>query len=884
MPSNGTEQIPNEPPPPYIPPEDGDQVWIADDPVDSSRAGESAAFLTALSGRSTHERRAALENGNESNSDIDDDIDSLLSSEDEDLHHAPTHRTQSMESLHREMEQFEIYDPNAEQSNSGPSFTARASMASQRFARSVNSKIITPVSRMLDPIAQFISALSLKFDYFISKFGNPLILKRLLYLLFVFLMIYVSFESGLLPGGGKAAFGGEYYDRESLVEYLRNSINSKVIEERLHYLSSMPHQAGTAGDLTLAKFVKQQFKDFGISPVELTENAAYISYPNETAGSTALELIINNKVTYKASLLEDVADPAKDQQPFPYIAFSASGNVGGPIIFVNYGVKSDFEFLKSKNVDLQNSIVFMRMGKMNLGLKVRLAKEYGAIGVVTFSEHPDKNSKLWPDGPDYTLGSVERGTAAIPAFVPGDILTPGWSSFASPKTGENDKPPTDIPVIPLSWKDAKPFLDSLKGHGIAVQDWSSDIPSIKEWWTGDKSNSSPVVKLSSYPVVKERHAIWNVFGKIGGTEQGELAIIIGAKRDSWCYGAVESNSGTAVLLELARIFGSMTNKLQWLPLRSIYFASWDGSNHNFAGSTEWVEYNVDELRRNGAIYISLDEIVSGKDFEATGHPLLQKAVNEVLRQVNDPATNSSIYNTWKNNKINPFSAPGDYLAFQSYVGMPSIELGFRGSRYPKNSCFDTFEWMKKYGEDENFGYHKAMTNVVSTLLMKLADDPVVPFDVSSYVDQLYAYIDDLQKYAESRPGFENGKLDLSILKRSVDQLRGSAERFNSWLSGWSKVFESGSEPPVYSVHRWSWNSHLVSLDKHMLDNNGVPSRPWFKHVIYGPQLWHPTDGKYIWGTFPAIRDFIEAGDWGRAQASVQRIGTILGISANKLPI
>lgn len=595
-------------------------------------------------------------------------------------------------------------------------------------------------------------------------------------------------------------------------------------------------------------------------------------------------MLDGDKVIHTASFVEDEAyaeENGSRQQPNPYHAFSRSQTVEGPVIFANYGTKEDYEFLKSRGVNLDGSIVLVRMGKLELGLKSKIAHAYQIQGMVTFSDY---KSESWPAGPGYPDGAFERGSAVVSSFVPGDVLTPGWSSVSGHRIADPAKHPTtaNIPIVPASWKDVQPFLDALKGHGVSVGDWSTEKPSVGEWWSGDAD--SPTVRLGVNIVTKNRHAIWNVFGKLGGVEQGELAVIIGAKRDSFCYGAVESTSGTAVMLELARIFMTMSAKLDWVPLRSIYFASWDGSNHNLAGSTEWVEYNIDELRRNGAVYISLDEAVSGKDFTATGHPMLQKAVESALVEVMHPATNNTMLSHWKEKHIEPFSSPGDYLAFQSYAGIASLELGFRGTAYPKGSCFDTFDWVQKFGDTEDFAYHRAISEVLSILILKLVDDPIVPFDVISYVSYLGWYLNDLKRYAESNSNYKEGVLNFDALKTSIDLLKGAGDKFNSWCNAWSSTVQSSGEPPIFSVHRWSWNTHLISIDKHLLDNIGIPSRTWFKHVIFGPQLWHPWEGDYAWGTYPAVRDQIESQNWKGAQNSIDRISTILTITANKLPI
>lgn len=92
------------------------------------------------------------------------------------------------------------------------------------------------------------------------------------------------------------------------------------------------------------------------------------------------------------------------------------------------------------------------------------------------------------------------------------------------------------------------------------------MPDIEEWWSGNLS--SPTVHLKNEQDEDERHPIWNVMARITGIEQGEKSIIVGNHRDSWDFGGVDPGSGTAVLLEVARIFGDLVSK-GWRPLRTI---------------------------------------------------------------------------------------------------------------------------------------------------------------------------------------------------------------------------------------------------------------------------------------------------------------------------
>jgi hypothetical protein len=124
----------------------------------------------------------------------------------------------------------------------------------------------------------------------------------------------------------------------------------------------------------------------------------------------------------------------------------------------------------------------------------------------------------------------------------------------------------NIPSIPLSWRDAQPLLQAIKGYGTPCPpEWQGGVPDV-EWWSGNLS--SPIVHLKNEQDEVEQQPIWNVMGRISGVEQREKSIIIGNQRDSWDFGAVDPGSGTAVLLEVVRIFGDLVSR-GWRPLRTI---------------------------------------------------------------------------------------------------------------------------------------------------------------------------------------------------------------------------------------------------------------------------------------------------------------------------
>ena len=87
----------------------------------------------------------------------------------------------------------------------------------------------------------------------------------------------------------------------------------------------------------------------------------------------------------------------------------------------------------------------------------------------------------------------------------------------------------------------------------------------------------------------------NIVGIINGEEEPDRYVVICNHRDAWGYGAVDPSSGTAIMMEVARVLGEKV-KAGWRPRRSIVFASWAAEEAGIMGSAEWVYDKVHKGR------------------------------------------------------------------------------------------------------------------------------------------------------------------------------------------------------------------------------------------------------------------------------------------------
>ena len=368
-------------------------------------------------------------------------------------------------------------------------------------------------------------------------------------------------------------------------------------------------------------------------------------------------------------------------------------------------------------------------------------------------------------------------------------------------------------------------MQHLKGVGQKVPDnWVGGVPDIGDWYIGN--STSPIVRLKNEQDEEEQQPIWNVYGRIIGTEQREKKIIIGNHRDSWTFGSADPHSGTAIMMELARIFGDLLSR-GWRPLRTIQFMAWDAEEYHLIGSTEYVEQNDELLRTNGVAYINLDTAVWGRQLTAAGSPVYRKLLLSALNRVGDPNANTSLRDLWdrRGGKLEGLGAGSDYVAFQDIVGTSSLDLFFGSEeKFPYHSSYENYDWMERVG-DPGFTYHTLLGQVVGLILLELSERPILPFDMAAYADALPQWVDELRTWTEDKGINQDGNtpFDLTVLRDAADEAAKSIRDFEKWQTSWesSVVAASGWEPTSLGRKRGEYNNRMAKFETDLLDSAGV---------------------------------------------------------------
>lgn len=658
--------------------------------------------------------------------------------------------------------------------------------------------------------------------------------------------------------------------------------------EHLRQLTKEPHVAGTQEDYQTALYVRDRMREYGIN-AELKEYQVLLPYPKNP---TLLELVAPRRERLRlqeAALPEDPTSSSRKIIPL-FNGYSASGDVTAPLVYVNYGLPEDYDALKKINVDTKGKIVIARYGRSFRGVKARVAEEHGAIGVIIYSDPADDGyaqGDVYPKGPWRPETSAQRGSVQYLFIHPGDPLTPGVPAVpGTPRLArEQVTNLPKLPVQPISYGDARKLLEPLRGQ-VRPAGFQGGLPFA--YHVGGTTDVRVHLKTD---MEFKTTTIWDVVGRVEGGEEKDRWIVLGNHRDAWTFGAVDPNSGTTAMLELARGFGELT-KQGWKPRRTIILCSWDAEEQGLIGSTEWAEDNASELKEKAVAYLNVDVAVSGANFGASSVPSMWKLIRAAARDVRDPKTGKSVYQAWQDKsredrpaaeltdesgtdekiaeaRIAALGSGSDFTPFLQHLGVPSLDMGFNGDYGVYHSAYDSFTWMEKFG-DPQFVYHVAAAQIWGTITMRLADSSALPLDYADYADQIRDFINETVKTAQRRrlaDSFDSKAL-LDAAKDLSDEASRTRTRRDDLLNEIERSRTRADDTHPRSVARLrKLNDSLLAAERALTDARGLTGRPWYTHQIYAPGFYTG----YAAQPLPDLRQAIEDRNTTNAREAARRI-------------
>ena len=623
---------------------------------------------------------------------------------------------------------------------------------------------------------------------------------------------------------------------------------------KLRYLTEEPHLAGTENSRKVAEYIRAEFESYGLQ-VQVYEYHVYLPYPLEVhveLVSPTQHLAVN-----KESGWEWDKDSYETEIVPGYNAYSPDGDVTAELVYVNRGLPEDYQILSERGISVEGKICIARYGGSYRGVKAKVAGDNGAVALILYSDPKDDGyirGDVYPRGPWRSADAIQRGTVKYIFQHASDPLTPGWAATKDaeriPIAEATDLP--KIPVVPIAYRDAAPFLKALAGSNVPSE-WQGGLPFTYHTGPGP---AKVRVKVSCEHSTRP---IYNVIAKLEGTAYPDEWVILGNHHDAWVYGAADPGSGTTALLEVAESLGELA-KEGIRPKRTIVFASWDAEEFGILGSTEWVEELKTELQQKTVAYLNVDIAATGGRFYVSATPSLRELIRDVTEHVIDPKTLKPIYENWRNiqdreiPQIGNLGSGSDHSPFVGHVGIPAVSMGFGGAYGVYHAMQDNFYWMEHFG-DPTFQYQVTMSKIWGILALQLANADILPFDYETYATDLMVPVKLLQN--------SGSEVKISKEVKVLDDLLTEWQQAAGLLNrGFTRYLDAGDFSEISEINR-----RLYQLERKLIDEDGLPSRPWFKHLIYAPGL----NTGYAAVVFPGVLDAIEQGDGAQVRTEIDRL-------------
>ena len=725
--------------------------------------------------------------------------------------------------------------------------------------------------------------------------------KTLPLLLFSQILLSPVFAQSLIGFGADAA--------KKEIE-LETSFDKQVqvnnLRDWMKRMTAYPHQLGSAYGLNNALFLRDKLTSWGF---EAHLDTVHVLFP--TPKIRILELTEPSK--FKASLTERAVKEdatsaqTKDVLP-PYHAFSADGDVTAELVFVNYGIPDDYEELAKLGIDVKGKIVIAKYGNSWRGIKPKVAYEHGAIGCIIYSDPKEDGyfqGEVYPKGPFKNDAGAQRGSVVDLPLAPGDPLTNGFVADKDNKRLSVKDAPSmmKIPVLPISYGDALPLLKALGGQ-VAPASWRGALPITYHVGPGP---AKVHLKLEfNFDIVPA----YNVIATLKGSEFPDQWIVRGNHHDAWVFGASDPVSGAVAELEEARILGELV-KTGWKPKRTIVYCWWDGEEPGLLGSTEWVEKYKKTLSEKTVVYLNTDG--NGRGFlGAGGSHTLEKFLNQVGRDVIDPERNIPIIDRLRSRmmvegsptakqdaktrtdvRIGALGSGSDYTPFIQHLGIASINVGFGGEDAggDYHSIYDSYDNYVRF-KDGDFAYGATLAKTMGRSVLRFANAEVLPFDFSNFSNTVQTYATEIKRdleaartrsddhnklvkenrfeiAADPKEPFTKPKEMVSVPFLNFAPLENALVLLEKSAAGYAQASSKMTTRPAEKLAQL--NQILYKTERVLINEEGLPRRPWYKHQIYAPGFYTGYGVK----TLPMIREAIEQKNWTEAESGIQRVSDAL---------
>jgi N-acetylated-alpha-linked acidic dipeptidase len=356
-------------------------------------------------------------------------------------------------------------------------------------------------------------------------------------------------------------------------------------------------------------------------------------------------------------------------------------------------------------------------------------------------------------------------------------------------------------------------------------------------------------------------------------------------------------------------------KQGWKPDRTIIYCFWDGEEPGLLGSTEWAETHAEELKQHAVAYINSDGNGRGF-FRASGSHSLEDFTNGVMKDIQDPETKMSVWKRVRladierapearkaaiksrpDLRIGALGSGSDYTVFIDHLGVASLNIGYGGEDIAGqyHSIYDDFYFYTHF-EDTDFAYGKALAQTGGTIMMRLADSDVLPFQFTNFAETVHTYVNEVKKLSTDQRAAvkeKNAEIDEGVYAALADPKKKmvppSKEPLPPYLN-FAPLDNASDEltraAAVYDAAFTAAGGHapadvntkLLRTERLLTSSEGLPNRPWFENLIYAPGFYTGYGVK----TLPGVREAIEQKRWLEVDHQIAQVSKALQNEADLL--
>src|SRR5580765_3051315 len=248
-------------------------------------------------------------------------------------------------------------------------------------------------------------------------------------------------------------------------------------------------------------------------------------------------------------------------------------------------------------------------------------------------------------------------------------------------------------------------------------------------------------------------------------------------------------------------------------------------------------------------------------------------------------------------RIAALGSGSDYSSFLQHNGVPSLDLRFGGLDNNDgiyHSIYDDYYYYTKF-LDTDFAYGRTLAQVAGSMMIRLADADLLPFEFTNLSDTVQTYVKELEallKTQQDDARERNKQIDEGIFtaindpKRPLQApkketiapalnfapLENAAEALTQAAARYHAAAETARPKLALNTSAARGvNVRLMQAERQLTDDAGLPKRPWYRHLLYAPGFYTG----YAVKTMPGVREAIEQKEYAGAEIEIARVAKAL---------